>query len=77
MSRNVAKEILDGSDEFVANTFESMTSQGFKDFCYLAVIQQDRDTRHACAELVLTEELESDAKNRMHSAIMNCKGGFK
>ena len=77
MSRSVAKEILDGSDEFIANTFKSMTPQGFKDFCYLAVIQQDRDTRHACAELVLTEEFENDIRSEMHGAIMNCKGGLK
>lgn len=37
----------------------------------LSLKEQDRDTRHACAELVLTEEVKNDWRNEMHNLIIS------
>ena len=82
MSRNILKEILSGDDDFIRNTFERMNHKQFKEFCYNAMLQQDRDTRHACAEEVLSRSLDDygfilpehlEAK----SYLLNCGDGIK
>lgn len=49
----------------------------------LALKRQDRDTRHACAEQVVTGSFWSDAADAnvvrsdfAHSAVMNCREGL-
>lgn len=65
-------------------------SQNFPDFDQAAIDatvrllkEQDRDTRHACAELIAVIQPYIDglpraiSKDDAHDAIMNCRGGYR
>lgn len=41
----------------------------------LSLKEQDRDTRHACAEIVISEEGLNDWPSEMHKLIMNTSTG--
>ncbi len=84
MSRNLLKEIIKADDEFIANTLNDMTPEKFKKFCEDAMKQQDRDTRHACAEAVsaLGSEVIYPHRRMIESSdavreVTNCRGGLK
>ena len=58
-------------------------SQVLREVLRVALKEQDRDTRHACAEAVMTlpEKYTIDGDdgyvdvNQAHNTIMNCRGG--
>ena len=86
MSRNILKEILSGDDDFIRNTFEKMNHKQFKEFCSNAMLQQDRDTRHACAEAVIHKTDKIKVRNlddaviypyEASRVIINCGDGIK
>ena len=59
-------------------------SADFRKSLILALKEQDRDTRHACAEQVISGAFWSDTAdadvvraNWAHDTIMNCAGGVK
>ena len=46
----------------------------------LLLLEQDRDTRHACAEQILEiedKEYERIWRDDAYSAVINCRGGVK
>lgn len=77
MSRNLLKEIVSADDAFIQNTLDSMDAKKFKDFCEIAIKQQDRDTRHACAESFKAKHLGTLAASIGHNQCMNCRGGVE
>lgn len=72
MSRNLFKEIISADVEFIKRTLDDMTPEKFREFCFDAMKQQDRDTRHACAEAISASCSCSEGSR----SVMNCRSGL-
>lgn len=84
MSRKILKEVINGDDNFIRNTLKDMSVSDFYSFCEDAMKQQDRDTRHACAESLESAAIwagdigdEVVIVDKAKSSIINCKEGLK
>ena len=85
MGRNLLKEIISSDDSFIENTLENMDAKKFRQFCFDSMRQQDRDTRYACAESILTNIVGRPSitgsliicAKEAHNKIMNENGGIK
>ena len=53
MSKAYIKELLEMSDDSLNAELENINISDFRQALKLAMKEQDRDTRHACAEAVL------------------------
>lgn len=80
MSKAYFKILSTVSDKMLTSEFSKVNLGKFKEAIKLALKEQDRDTRHACAEAVLKceEDVSGECiwKNDAHNACMNCRGGL-
>lgn len=69
----------------LAHITQSKTPQDSIEAIKLALKEQDRDTRHACAEAIVTTDFgeahvvaDCDLRiDRYHHIVMNCRGGVE
>ena len=77
MGRRTAIEWLKGSKLDMLSIVSDVTVAKFKETLRLALIEQDKMTRHACAEAVSKQaqgvEGCDNVINRCHAAVMNCR----
>lgn len=78
--RDLLKEINDYIDAYLA----AVPPEEFRKALTLALKEQDRDTRHACAEAVMLSQYTRVKggyqvlyRDDIYTAVMNCEGGLK
>jgi hypothetical protein len=89
MSLKIVESLIKQNDLDLRVAIDSMTATQIRNMLTLAIKEQDRDTRHACAETISQmDTVESNLdifdrlndsidKNNAHSEIMNCRDGIK
>ena len=84
--KNTVLTWIGQSNSVLSNELRSMFTSDIRETLRTALIEQDRDTRHACAEAVLkaAEVWDKDEEvtrfatfDRCHAAVLNCKEGLK
>ena len=73
MTKKYVLDLICSSKEKVELELRTMTVTQFKQLMYAALKEQDRDTRHACAE----ECIQATSKEKCHNICMNCRSGIK
>lgn len=78
LDERVEKLLKDIYDESFKRAMEGMYID-LTDFIRNALIDQDKITRHACAEAVMLCEVDGVLliKSRIHGVVMNCGGGVE
>lgn len=66
------------SDESLNLELEQISVKDFRKALRIALKEQDRDTRHACAEACLVEEANQNyiVHKAFHDICMNCNSGI-
>jgi len=72
MSKAYLIQMIEMGDDSLNTELENIKVSDFRKVMWLALKEQDRDTRHACAEAA-SASLGSIAA---HSACMKCRGGL-
>jgi len=82
MSKEYIKELIEMGDDALNVELENVPVGHFRNLLKIALKEQDRDTRHACAEAVVQIGLDSTAiceisdrnwVDKAHFACMNVK----
>ncbi len=77
MSKAYLHEMITMSDDALSGELENIKLDEFRKVVKRALKEQDRDTRHACAEAVIALESYPDgggiSKTHAHNACMNVK----
>ena len=61
----------------VNRTLDGFNTKSFREFCRIAIKQQDRDTRHACFDIVVKRtDNDEDSRNHMAMSVFNCDKGL-
>lgn len=83
MSKKYLVELIQMSDESLNLDLEQVSVKDFRESLRIAMKEQDRDTRHACAEAVIKGSFWSDAADEdvvrvtfSHNTIINCNAGI-
>lgn len=77
MSKSYIQEMIAMSDDALNTELENIHVKEFKQALKIALKEQDRDTRHACAEAVLkcSEDVSGECiwKDEAHGACLNVR----
>lgn len=77
MSKKYIKELISMSDDQLSTELENVEVSVFRDALNRALKEQDRDTRHACAEAMLLLDYYTNgdgiSKASSHNACMNTR----
>ena len=75
MSKKYVKELIEMSEEELNCELENVPVEHFRNLIKIAMKEQDRDTRHACAEAVIqcSDASSLEMIDRCHNACMNAK----
>lgn len=88
MSKETVLDLINLGDDYLIEYFNNVGLDEFRTILRLALKEQDRDTRHACAEAIEAMEEchvwrntkgDSEVTINEHQAIstiMNCRGGL-
>jgi hypothetical protein len=79
MSKAFVNDILTLEENLFIEKYQGMTYLEFRENMRTALLEQDRDTRHAVTNAISTENCISDTNelNRTCSIVMNCIEGVK
>jgi len=89
MSLKTVESLITKNDLDLRVAIDSMSASQIRNMLALAIKEQDRDTRHACADAVVQltclehnldifDQLNNAIdKDDAHSEIMNCRDGIK
>ena len=68
----------------ISNNFSVRQAAEVDSIIRMAMVEQDRDTRHACAEAVIDCKIQDYStnepcrlKDEIYAAVMNCRGGVE
>lgn len=89
MSKETALDLIKLGDDYLIEYFNNVDLEEFRNMLRIALKEQDRDTRHACAEEINylnkwdsmktargEEMMVSVLRDKAHDAVMNCRGGL-
>ena len=80
MSESILKAFYKMDDSELVEKFKSEDAADIREFLDSAMKQQDRDTRHACAEALLgcDEDVSGYCiwKTEAYSAVVSCRDGL-
>ena len=79
MSKKYFIELIQMNDDALNVEIKHIAVKEFRAALKLALKEQDRDTRHACAEscMVTKENQNYIVHKAFHDLCMNCKGGME
>ena len=81
MSKTIVKELLNMENGELSDWLENVSINDFWSILYRALLEQDRNTRHACAKEVIDFPREDDniliSVNLAHALCINTRAGVE
>lgn len=79
MGKEFLQDVLTLEEDQFMEKYQSITYLDFKQKARIALLEQDRDTRHAITEEITTSDCITDQqeKDRVCSIVMNCCKGVQ
>lgn len=77
MSKKALLELINKDNDELNSYLENIGLSEFREMIRLGLLEQDRDTRHSCAEECLTVNSKQYIIRKIfHDTVMNCNKGI-